>query len=253
MGTEEIVRVAAVADVHCGRADQGSLRPLFEQMAAAADVLLICGDLTERATPTRRACWCKNWPAIRACRSSRCWGIMIGKVGCDGPTRLRSWARQASRCWTAMPATVRGVGFAGVKGFAGGFGRAGPVRTGANRRSKTIVQEAMNEAHKLETALTRLPCLNLRVAVLHYAPISAYGRRRVAGVVAFPGVQPPGDGAGSRPGGGRLPRPRPRGQPGRHGWPDGTPVYNVALPLLRQWYPSRPPFHLLEVSVKRET
>ena len=47
---------------------------------------------------------------------------------------------------------MRGVGFAGVKGFAGGFGRRALGPWG-EETIKLFVQEALNEALKLETAL----------------------------------------------------------------------------------------------------
>src|SRR5512145_2626068 len=40
------VRLAAVGDVHCGKTGGGTLQPLFAQAAAAADILLLAGDLT---------------------------------------------------------------------------------------------------------------------------------------------------------------------------------------------------------------
>src|SRR5437879_6262276 len=45
------VRIAALADLHCSRGSQGQLAPLFAAAAAAADVLLICGDLTDYGQP----------------------------------------------------------------------------------------------------------------------------------------------------------------------------------------------------------
>src|SRR5215467_4150696 len=48
---KETVRLAAVGDVHCGKTAQGTLQPLFAQIAAAADVLVLCGDLTDYGLP----------------------------------------------------------------------------------------------------------------------------------------------------------------------------------------------------------
>src|SRR5262249_60170431 len=64
---------------------------------------------------------------------------------------------------------VQGVGFAGVKGFAGGFGR-GALGPWGERVIKAFVQEAVDEALKLEAALARLRTQH-RVALLHYSPI----------------------------------------------------------------------------------
>lgn len=42
------VRIAAAADLHYGKASQGSLQALLAAVTAAdADVLLLCGDLTD--------------------------------------------------------------------------------------------------------------------------------------------------------------------------------------------------------------
>src|SRR5947209_1898687 len=46
-----VVRVAAVGDIHCTKASQGELRPLFAQAAELADVLVLCGDLTDYGLP----------------------------------------------------------------------------------------------------------------------------------------------------------------------------------------------------------
>jgi Icc-related predicted phosphoesterase len=66
---------------------------------------------------------------------------------------------------------IDGVGFAGVKGFCGGFGR-GALGPWGERVIKLFVQEAVDEALKLESALARLRTTR-RVALLHYAPVRA--------------------------------------------------------------------------------
>src|SRR3954452_16657077 len=43
----ETVRLAAIGDVHCGKNSQGAIQPLFARAAEAADVLVLCGDLTD--------------------------------------------------------------------------------------------------------------------------------------------------------------------------------------------------------------
>src|SRR4051812_23771587 len=46
-----IIRVAAVGDVHCQATSQGQLQPLLSQVAASADILALCGDLTNLGLP----------------------------------------------------------------------------------------------------------------------------------------------------------------------------------------------------------
>src|SRR5262249_2837347 len=64
---------------------------------------------------------------------------------------------------------ILGIGFAGIKGFAGGFGRRALGPWGADIIKK-FVHEAVAEALKLESALARLRNDHL-IAILHYAPI----------------------------------------------------------------------------------
>src|SRR5690606_30264307 len=68
---------------------------------------------------------------------------------------------------------INGIGFAGVKGFGGGFGSAMLSKFGEDRM-KQFVQEAVDEALKLERALSRLGQHGegiQKIAVMHYAPI----------------------------------------------------------------------------------
>jgi Icc-related predicted phosphoesterase len=63
------------------------------------------------------------------------------------------------------------VGFAGVKGFIGGFGR-GELGAFGEDAIKVFVDEALNEARKLENQLRTLRTDRV-MAVLHYSPIAA--------------------------------------------------------------------------------
>ena len=123
---------------------------------------------------------------------------------------------------------VAGIGFAGAKGFAGGFGR-GTLGAWGERAVKAFVQEAVDEAMKLESALARLRTES-RIAVLHYAPIRATVENEPVEIFPFLGC-------------GRLEEPLNRypvtavvhGH-AHNGSPEGrtaagVPVYNVSLPL----------------------
>jgi Icc-related predicted phosphoesterase len=139
---------------------------------------------------------------------------------------------------------MHGVGFAGVRGFCGGFGR-GALGAWGEPIIKQFVHEAINEALKLEAALQRLTSAH-RIAVLHYAPI----RDTVEGepLEIFPFL-----------GSSRLEEPLMRldvtavfhghahkGSPeGKTA--NGVPVYNVAHQVLQASYPDRPPFRLFEI------
>ena len=48
--SERSLRIAAIGDLHCTKESVGLLRPVFEHASARADVLLLCGDLTDFGT-----------------------------------------------------------------------------------------------------------------------------------------------------------------------------------------------------------
>src|SRR5512145_1999470 len=50
MSDRQTLRIAAVADIHVKKSSQGALQPLFAQATESADVLLLCGDLTDYGT-----------------------------------------------------------------------------------------------------------------------------------------------------------------------------------------------------------
>jgi Icc-related predicted phosphoesterase len=141
---------------------------------------------------------------------------------------------------------VRGIGIAGVKGFAGGFGKRalGPWGESA---IKQFVHEAVNEALKLEAALARLR-MSRQIVLLHYSPIQETVEGEPPEIYAFVGSS-------------RLEEPisrfpvsmvfhghAHRGQPQGH-TKDHVPVYNVSMPLLTRVFPDRPHFRLFNLPI----
>jgi Icc-related predicted phosphoesterase len=239
---DNTVRFAAVGDLHVTRESAGSLRTLFAQISAAADVLLLCGDLTDYGTAEEAHVLAEELAAVA-----------VPIVGVLGNHDYESGTPEAV-CETLTKAGVRmldgeaielhGVGIAGAKGFAGGFGR-GSLGAWGERAIKLFVQEALEESMKLESALAKLRTPR-RIALLHYSPIAA----TVAGepVEIFPFL-----------GSSRLEEPLLRYPVDAvfHGHAhrgtmegrtiNGVPVYNVAKPLLQRSRPEQPPFRLVEI------
>jgi len=139
---------------------------------------------------------------------------------------------------------VAGVGFAGIKGFCGGFGQR-TLEPWGEAIIKQFVREAMEEALKLETALAKLRTRQ-KVAVLHYAPIAATVVGEPTEIYPFLGSS-------------RLEEPLNRygvaavfhGHAHRGSLEGrltaGAPVYNVAMPLLKKAFPDRPPVRFVEI------
>ena len=243
MPTSDTVRIAAVSDVHYGKHSQGTLQPLFTQIAERADVLVIPGDLTDYGLADEARILARDLTAV----------VKIPIVAVLGNHDYESdQAEEIAAILTEAgvhvldgdAVEVHGVGFAGVKGFAGGFGR-GTLGPWGERSIKQFVQEAVNEALKLESALARLKNPT-RIALLHYSPIRATVEGEPPEI--FPWL-----------GSSRLEEPLTRFQVSavvhghaHKGSPEGKtatgiPVYNVSLPVLRAAYPDQPAFRIIEV------
>lgn len=243
--TKPFVRIAAVGDLHYGKTSQGSLQLLAAALSTAnADVLVLCGDLTDYGLPDEARSLAKELVS----------GVKIPIIGVLGNHDYESGAaaevvaalREASvTILDGDSAEIRGVGFAGVKGFAGGFGR-GVLGPWGEEATKRFVHEAVNETLKLESALARLRTPT-RVAVLHYAPVQATVEGEPREIYPYLGCS-------------RLEEPLVRYAVSfvfhghaHNGALEGrttgnAPVYNVSLPLLRKLTPDQP-FRLVDAPV----
>jgi Icc-related predicted phosphoesterase len=141
---------------------------MFEEISEVADVLVLAGDLTDFGKSDEAE---KLAEDLRACT--------IPSVGVLGnhdyesgqPERVVEILRQAGlRLLDDQATVIEGVGFAGVKGFLGGFDR-GELGAFGEQAVKVFVDEALNEARKLENQLRTLRT-DRTVAILHYAPIA---------------------------------------------------------------------------------
>jgi Icc-related predicted phosphoesterase len=241
--TRTHLRVAAIGDIHVSRHSQGAFQPLFTQISGSADVLALCGDFTDYGLPDEARILARELTAA----------VTIPVVAVLGNHDFESGKQHEIRqilsdagvkVLDGEATEIEGVGFAGVKGFAGGFGR-GALGPWGEHAIKRFVQEAVDEAMKLEAALARLRT-ERRIALLHYAPI----RGTVEGEPPeiFPYL-----------GSGRLEEPINRYRVtavfhghAHRGMPEGRtstgiPVYNVAMPLLARINPDRPPYLIVEL------
>jgi Icc-related predicted phosphoesterase len=247
--TPGAVRVAAVGDIHLGRAAHGPpIQTIFAQVAELADVLALCGDLTDRGEPEEgrqlgRALATVGVPIVAVLGNH---DHESGKV--DELSRiLTDSGVQMLDGGDAFE--VHGVGFAGVKGFAGGFGRRALGPWG-EETIKLFVREAVDEALKLETSLSKLRT-ERRVVLLHYSPIAGTVEGEPREIYAYLGSS-------------RLEEPLIRypvdvvfhGH-AHHGTLEGktlggVTVYNVSLSLLQRSFPDAPPFRVIELRTPQE-
>lgn len=163
------LRVAAIGDVHASPTAPGRWRGTLAEIGETADVLCLCGDLTNHgAVPEAQALA----DDLKACRIPVL--AVLGNHDHHGgcPEAVADTLRGVGvRFLEDEIHELSGVGFAGVKGFCGGFDDMMLDAFGENA-IKTFVQEVLDQALRLEHALKELEA-ERRVVVLHYAPIAA--------------------------------------------------------------------------------
>jgi Icc-related predicted phosphoesterase len=164
------VRIAAVGDLHVhDKPSDGMLRSLFSDISANADVLALCGDLTTLGLPSEAETLAAE---LTACRIPVV--AVLGNHDHESgqAEEVKKILKGANVQLLGDSTFVHGdVGFAGIKGFCGGFGRHMLTSFG-EEAIKRFVGEAIQEALKLENALRTLQTEKVAV-VLHYSPIAA--------------------------------------------------------------------------------
>lgn len=237
------VRFAAVGDLHCTKDSAGTLKELFAQAARTADALLLCGDLTDYGLPEEARVLAEELSAAAAIPVVAVLGNHDHESG-DPAAVTKILADAGVRVLDGEACEICGVGLAGTKGFAGGFGRAALGAWGEGA-IKQFVNEAIQEALKLESALAKLRTPS-RIAMLHYAPIVGTIEGEPPEIQAFLGSSRLEDPLLHHPTDfvvhGHAHRGTPEGRT-----VNGIPVYNVAKPLLQRLHPERPPFRVIEV------
>ncbi|MDB5721784.1 MAG: metallophosphoesterase [Alphaproteobacteria bacterium] len=164
----ETITLAAIGDLHVTETCQNRYRGMFAEISEAADVLALCGDLTNFGKVSEAEILAED---LRHCSIP-----MVGVLGNHDfefgvPDEVLRIFQQAGVTMLGEQATmIEGVGFAGAKGFIGGFGR-GELGPFGEQAIKIFVDEAREEARKLENGLRSLRT-DRAVAVLHYAPIA---------------------------------------------------------------------------------
>ncbi|WP_423149623.1 metallophosphoesterase family protein [Rubrolithibacter danxiaensis] len=167
------IRIAAVGDIHVRETDKGKWTEYFKEASRQADVLLICGDLTDTGDEGEAQLLSEE---LKAC-SIPVVGVLGNHDYEKGRHKLIRQIVQNDNVHIldGEAIVIAGVGFAGVKGFGGGFDHHMLSMFGEGAM-KAFVQEAVDEALHLDRALARLDqeYENIKkIAVLHYSPIKA--------------------------------------------------------------------------------
>lgn len=237
-----MMRIAAAADIHA-RQDQADLvHHMFRNVRSHADVLVLAGDLTDHGRPAEVEALIRGLHEVDV--------PVVAVLG--NHDHEAGWTKDLARMLEAAgirllereSVVIDGVGFAGAKGFAGGFGDR-IVRGFGEDALKAFVSESVVEAEGLRGALFRLRDVDRRVAVTHYAPILETIQGEPREIHAFLGTS-------------RLEESIDEGRVAAavHGHAHhgqfqgktrgGVPVYNVSLPVLHS-AGIETPYHVFEV------
>lgn len=228
------MRIAAVADIHFSPPVWERIRERMEHVRDEADLLVLAGDLTNYGKPAEMEPFLNVLVRLRIPIVA-----VLGNHDYESDQHeqiMKMMAAEGIKILDGTGYERDGIGFAGTKGFIGGFGR-GVLTAFGEREIKSIVQAAIDESLKLERAMSQLRT-EKRVVVVHYSPIPAtvegeppeiwpyLGTSRLAEVIDRHGANLVIHGHA------------------HHGRPDGKttggiPVHNVALAILQMQDPPR--------------
>src|SRR5690242_7108416 len=228
------MRIAAIADLHFSPQSYDRIREQMTRLRDEADLLILAGDLTNLGKPEEMESLLASFMRLRVPIVA-----VLGNHDYEAGKHeelAKMMIAEGVKLLDGSGYERDGIGFAGTKGFIGGFGR-GVLTAFGEPQIKGIVQAAIDESLKLERALSQLRTAK-RVVIMHYAPIAAtvigeapeifpyLGTSRMAEVVDRHGADLIVHGHA------------------HHGAAEGktvggVPVYNVALGLLQSQKPPR--------------
>src|SRR6201982_1335038 len=228
------MRIAATADLHFAPANQVVLRDQLSRARDDADVLVLAGDLTNYGQPAEMEPLLNTLVRLRVPTIA-----VLGNHDYESGKEhelMRMMTAEGIKVLDGSAYERDGVGFAGTKGFVGGFGR-GVLTAFGEAEIKNFVRASIDETMKLERGISQLRAPK-RVVVVHYSPIAEtvegeapeifpfLGTSRLAEVIDRHGADLVLHGHAHH---GRLDG-HTRG---------GVPVHNVAISLLQGQNPSR--------------
>lgn len=164
-------RIAAVGDIHVRETEKGKWIDCFKRASKEADVLLLCGDLTDTGDEVEAQVLAEE---LKACTIPVV--AVLGNHDYEkGRHKLirQMLQKEGVHMLDGEAVIIGDVGFAGVKGFGGGFDNHMLSMFGEGAM-KAFVQEAVDEALHLDRALARLDAENdniKKIAIMHYSPI----------------------------------------------------------------------------------
>jgi Icc-related predicted phosphoesterase len=242
------INIAALGDTHITETSQGSLQPVLQHINNEADILLLCGDLTNLGLPEEADILIEE---LSHCQIPVV--AVLGNHDFENDKQEEIRRKLLDHKVTVLEGTEyvfekgeEKIGFTGVKGFGGGFNPNMWGRFG-EKEQKAFYDAVASEVEKLEIGLSTLQSREVdhRFVLLHFSPIRATVEGDLIEMYPFLGSS-------------RLEEVIDRYDVtavfhghSHFGSPEGTtakgiPVFNVAMPLMQKVHPDKP-YKIFEV------
>ena len=226
------MRIAALADLHFTPAAYEGIKTMMERVRDEADVMILAGDLTNYGKASEME------PLLNVLVRLRLPVVaVLGNHDYESGQEAELMKMMTDEGIKVLDGTAYerdGVGFAGTKGFIGGFGR-GVLTAFGEPEIKRIVQASIDEALKLERAMSQLRT-EKRVVVLHYAPVVGTVTGEPAEIFPYLGTSRLAE-VVDRHGANLIVHGHAHHGAREGKTVGGVPVYNVALHLLQAQQP----------------
>lgn len=244
MKTEQTtLKIAAIGDIHVKETSRGMYQQLLTDISEDADVLALCGDLTDLGLTTEAEVLVKE---LRHCTIPIV--AVLGNHDYESDKQDEILHMLQTNNITVLHGTEHVIekdgkkyGFTGVKGFGGGFRPSMWGRFGEPEQ-KAFYDAVSSEVQQLENGLNRLMRtaeLEKMIVLLHFAPIRETLHGELAELYPFLGSTKLEEVIDRYPVGavfhGHSHFGFPKGKTER-----GIPVYNAAYPVMQKANPKKP-------------
>lgn len=178
-----MIRIAAAGDVHASEAIRDRVEAAFERVESEADVILLAGDLTTTGEPEQAqvladACRGLSIPVFAVLGNH---DYHAGKAAGVADVLADAGVHMLDRSWAACELAGMQFGVVGTKGFVGGF--PGCVLPDFGEPIlRDVYAETTREAEAIAQGLREIIHCDLRVVLLHYAPVEATVMGEPAGI-----------------------------------------------------------------------
>jgi Icc-related predicted phosphoesterase len=169
-----VIRIAAAGDVHASDATRERLEEAFARVQDDADAILLAGDLTTTGEPDQARVLAEVCGPLSietfAVLGNHDWHA--GRAHEIVAVLEESGVRVLDRAWDTCRIGSLDVGVVGVKGFVGGFPGCTLPDFG-EPLLREVYAETIRDAEAVARGLQELVHCDLRIVLMHYAPVQA--------------------------------------------------------------------------------